>query len=245
MTLIFAHRGSAGTHPENTMDAFKAAEKFGADGIELDVQLSSDGEIVVIHDHTVDRTTNGSGMVKDFTLDQLKKLKANYHFKHFFKRSSRIPSLKEVFEWMKGNSLVCNIELKNSEIPYEGLEDKVMAMIREYGYESRIVISSFNHYSLVYCRQICPEVETAPLYKDMLYEPWEYAKSILASGIHPKLRAAPAAVIAATMERGFAVRPYTVNKQKEMKKLFEIRCSAIITDFPEKAYLLREKIQEK
>ncbi|MFK4997701.1 glycerophosphodiester phosphodiesterase family protein [Bacillus sp. N9] len=83
MTMIIAHRGSAGTHPENTMDAFIAAEKYGADGVELDVQLSLDGEVVVIHDTTLDRTTSGTGRVKDFTLSELKALKANYHYKHF------------------------------------------------------------------------------------------------------------------------------------------------------------------
>lgn len=86
MTYILAHRGSAGTHPENTMEAFIAAEKAGADGIELDVQLAADGEIVVIHDLTVDRTTNGSGYVKDFTFEQLRKLKANFHSTHFLKK---------------------------------------------------------------------------------------------------------------------------------------------------------------
>ena len=182
MTLIFAHRGSAGTHPENTMDAFIAAEKFGADGIELDVQLTSDGEIVVIHDTTLDRTTSGTGNVRDFTLSELKKLLANYHYKHFFKRASRIPSLREVFEWMEGNNLFCNIELKNNDVSYEGLEDKVLALIKDFGFEKRIVISSFNHYSLVYCKRACPEIETAPLYNDMLFKPWEYALSLKANG---------------------------------------------------------------
>ena len=100
MTLIFAHRGSAGTQPENTMDAFIAAEQAGADGIELDVHLTLDGELAVIHDTTVDRTTNGTGLVKDLKLDELQQLKANYHFKHFLKPAAKIPSLKEVFEWL-------------------------------------------------------------------------------------------------------------------------------------------------
>lgn len=86
MTFIFAHRGSAGTHPENTMEAFLAAEMDGADGIELDVQLTADGEIVVIHDLTVDRTTNGSGFVNELTFNELSKLKANFHSLHFLKK---------------------------------------------------------------------------------------------------------------------------------------------------------------
>lgn len=245
MTLIFAHRGSAGTHPENTMEAFVAAEKFGADGIELDVQLTKDGEVVVIHDTTIDRTTNGTGNVMDFTLSELKKLKANYHYKHFFKRAAKIPSLKDVFNWMESNCLLCNIELKNSDIAYEGLEDKVIALIKEYRFEERIIISSFNHYSLAYVSDAATEIETAPLYNEILYRPWEYAKSIQARGIHPKLKAAPIEIIQACMENGIAVRPYTVNKGKDMKKLFEIHCSAIITDYPAKGVKLRKECREK
>lgn len=241
MTLIFAHRGSAGTHPENTMEAFKAAEDFGADGIELDVHLTSDGQIVVIHDETLDRTTNGTGNVRDFPLEELKLLKANYHYKHFFKRASRIPSLRDIFEWMRNNTLICNIELKNNKIAYEGMEEKVIALIREFHYEKRIIISSFNHYSLLDVNQIAPEMETAPLYKDVKDKPWEYAKSIKAIGIHPKFAVLNPSVIKETIENGIAVRPYTINKERDMKQLFDLNCSAIITDYPEKAFKLRKR----
>ncbi|MCJ7839369.1 glycerophosphodiester phosphodiesterase [Lederbergia sp. NSJ-179] len=243
MTIILAHRGSSGTKPENTMEAFIAAEQSGADGIELDVQLTSDGEIVVIHDTTVDRTTNGSGLVKDFTLTSLQKLKANDHFKHFFKKASRIPTLIEVFEWMKDNTCVCNIELKNNIIPYEDLEKKVATLIRKYSYEKRMIISSFNHSSLQKMKEICPTVETAPLYNQLLYKPWEYASTLKASGIHPKLRIMTDDMIKTTMEFGVRVRPYTVNKRKDMKRLFQLNCSAIITDYPEKAVRLKERMK--
>lgn len=239
LTLIFAHRGSAGTHPENTMESFIAAEKFGADGIELDVHLTKDNEIVVIHDHTIDRTTNGTGQVKDFTAAELKEFKANYHYKHILKRASKIPTLREVFEWMKGNDLLCNIELKNSEIPYEGLEIKVLAMIEEFGYKGRIIISSFNHHSLAYIKTLNSEIETAPLYNDLLYKPWEYAKSMKANGIHPKYKAISDAMIKDTMANGLTVRPYTINKERDMKRFFAVNCSAIITDYPEKAVKVR------
>ncbi|MBS4217207.1 glycerophosphodiester phosphodiesterase [Bacillus sp. FJAT-49711] len=241
MTIILAHRGSAGTHPENTMESFVAAEQFGADGIELDVHLTLDGDIAVIHDTTVDRTTDGNGRVTDFTMEELKKFKANYHYKHFFKKTARIPSLKEVFEWMKGNNLICNIELKNNELPYEGLEEKVISLIKEYKYEKRIVISSFNHYSLVYIVNNWPEIETAPLYSDLLYKPWEYANSLNSKGIHPKLKSVSDTIIKTTMENGISVRPYTVNKERDIKRLLQINCSAIITDFPEKAVKLKRK----
>lgn len=241
MTIILAHRGSAGTHPENTMESFIAAEAFGADGIELDVHLTLDGDIAVIHDTTVDRTTDGTGRVVDFTMEELKKLKANYHYKHFFKKTARIPSLREVFQWMDGNHLICNIELKNNDLPYEGLEEKVIALIKEFNYEDRIIISSFNHYSLVYIVNNWPEIETAPLYSDLLYKPWEYAKCLCSRGIHPKYKSVSDSIIKATMDEGIAVRPYTVNKERDIKRLLQINCSAIITDYPERAVKLRGK----
>lgn len=243
MTYILAHRGSAGTHPENTMEAFFAAEKAGADGIELDVQLTADGEIVVIHDITVDRTTNGSGYVQDFTFEQIRKLKANFHSTHFFKKATRIPSLREVFEWLEGNGLICNIELKNAVKAYKGLEEKVIDLVREFCYERRTIISSFNHNSLVHCVHLAPEIQTAPLYNEVLFQPWDYAKSLQASGIHPKLKSISAEAIQASMDCGIAVRPYTVNRDRDMKKLFAINCSAIITDYPEKAYRIRNQYQ--
>ena len=190
MTLIFAHRGSAGTHPENTMDAFYEAERVGADGIELDVQLSKDGEIVVIHDETVDRTTNGKGFIKDLTMKEINKLDASFKFKKLLQKV-KIPTLRTVFEWMKKNELVCNIELKNSIIPYPQLEEKVIALINEFGYQDRVIISSFNHYSIVQCYRLNAEVEIAPLYSSGLFMPWIYAQSLHAQSIHPNIKAAP------------------------------------------------------
>ncbi|NMH68683.1 glycerophosphodiester phosphodiesterase [Bacillus sp. RO3] len=240
MTLIFAHRGSAGTHPENTMEAFYEAERVGADGIELDVQLTQDGEIVVIHDETVDRTTNGKGFVKDYRLIDIQKLQANYKFKSKLFKKNRVPSLREVFEWLKGNDLLCNIELKNSIMDYEGLEEKVIQLIREFGYENRIIISSFNHYSIVACYRLEPAVEIAPLYSSGLYMPWIYAQSIRAKAIHPNVKAAPDYIIEESLRNGIAVRPYTVNKINQMERLMKIGCSAFVTDFPERAVKLRE-----
>ncbi|QWC21613.1 glycerophosphodiester phosphodiesterase [Bacillus haikouensis] len=241
MTLIFAHRGSAGTHPENTMDAFLEAERVGADGIELDVQLTRDGEIVVIHDETVDRTTNGKGFIKDYSLKDLRKLHAHYTFKKKFFHKQKIPTLNEVFDWMQHNDLVCNIELKNSIMDYEGMEEKVIQMINKYGYSDRVIISSFNHYSIVACKRLDASIEIAPLYSTGLYMPWVYARSLGADAIHPNQKVASDEIIAESMKNGVSVRPYTVNKAHQLKRLSSIGCSAIVTDYPEKAKEIRSK----
>ena len=239
MTLIFAHRGYSHLYPENTMKAFIEAERVGADGLELDVQLTKDGEIVVIHDEKVDRTTNGKGFIKDFTFKDLRKLDASYNKKTFLHKEP-IPALNEVLEWMTTNQVICNIELKNGVLPYKGLEEKVIALIQSYGLTERVILSSFNHYSLVYCYRLAPEIETAPLFSEGLYMPWVYAQSIGAKSMHPKYTVAPNELIRASLDYGISVRPYTVNKEKDMQRLFTAECSALITDDPAKALRIRK-----
>lgn len=240
MTRIFAHRGYAAKFPENTMIAFKKAAEVGADGIEIDVQFTKDKEIVLIHDLKVDRTTNGTGYVKDYSLKQLKELEANFRFKNIEKQS--IPTLVEFFEWLRTTDLDCIIEIKNAQIRYEGLEEEILRLINEYSFENRIVISSFNHYSLVKISKLAPYIETAPLYRDGLYRPWKYAKEIKSRAIHPSYIVASDEIIKKSIHNDVAVRPFTVNKDKEMRRLFNINCSAIITDEVELAVKIRNLI---
>lgn len=240
MTQIFAHRGYAAAFSENTMTSFKEAEKAGADGIELDVQLTKDGEIVVIHDEKLNRTTNGNGFVKDHTFKEIRKLNANKSGPN----KEPIPALVEVLEWLQKNSLICNIELKNGYFPYEGMEEKVIQLVRRHDLERRIIISSFNHYSIVYCYRLAPEIEIAPLYSGRIYMPWIYAKSIRAQGIHPNYKGLTDDIIRKSLENGVAVRPYTINQEEDMSRLFALNCSAIITDDPAKARKVR-KIQKE
>jgi glycerophosphoryl diester phosphodiesterase len=238
MTLIFAHRGFASAYPENTMKAFAQAAIAGADGLELDVQMTKDGELVVIHDEKVDRTTDGKGFVKDFNLKDLRKLDAGYNHPAMEKKEP-IPLLEEVLEWLAEKNLICNIELKNSVIPYEGMEEKVISLVRKYMLSDRIILSSFNHYSIVYSYRHAPDIEIAPLLSEGLYMPWIYAESIRAKGFHPHYRAATNEIIKAAIDFGIDVRPYTVNKEAELERLFKVNCSAVITDDPAKAIKIR------
>ena len=243
-TQIFAHRGSASTHPENTMIAFLEAERVGADGIELDVQLSKDGEVVVIHDEKLNRTTNGTGYVKDFSLKQLKSLDASYTFFHQ-KGNATIPTLEEVLKMLSGNAMLLNIELKNGILEYPGLEEKVIQLIEYYNMQNRVILSSFNHNSLVYCYQLAPYIETAPLYRDQLFKPWIYASAIGAKAIHPNIKVASQQVIVNSIKEGIKVRPYTINNIKKMQELFFIQCSGIFTDYPKEAVAVRREMNNK
>ncbi|MBY0145595.1 glycerophosphodiester phosphodiesterase [Neobacillus niacini] len=241
MTQILAHRGYSAAFAENTMSAFIAAEKAGADGLELDVQLTKDGEVVVIHDEKIDRTTSGNGLVKNFLFKEIRKFNAN---KKGIKKEP-IPSLIEVLEWMQSNRLICNIELKNNLIPYEGMEEKVIQLVRKYNLSNRIIISSFNHYSIVLSYRMAAEIETAPLFNERIYMPWVYAQSIRARGIHPKLASVSDEIIEAAIENGIAVRPYTVNKEADMHRLFKLNCTSLITDDPVKALKFKKQYEKR
>lgn len=237
MTLIYAHRGFSARYPENTLSAFKKAAECGADGIEFDVQLTKDGEVVVIHDTTINRTTNGKGNVRDFTWKELKTWDASYKFKQQGKVT--IPSFKEVCQWLTKTELNCIIELKNLHVPYPNLEEKVLQIVHRYNLSERIILSSFNHYSLIRCYQLAPNIEIAPLYRDGLFLPWIYAQGMMAEAIHPDHRIITDEVISQSMENGIKVRPYTVNAESEMKRLYALHCTAIITDDPLKALKVR------
>ncbi|MCL6570493.1 MAG: glycerophosphodiester phosphodiesterase [Bacillus sp. (in: Bacteria)] len=241
MTQIFAHRGYTKTFSENTMGAFVEAKKAGADGLELDVHLTKDGEVVIIHDEKVDRTTSGNGFVKDFLYKEIRKLNANKKGV----RKEPIPALEEVLEWLKTNNLLCNIELKNGLFPYEGMEEKVTQLVQKQGLSDRIIISSFNHYSIVYCYRLAPEIGTAPLFLEGIYMPWIYSQSIRAKGIHPKHSSMSDNILINTMENGIAVRPYTVNKEVDMHRFFKINCTAIITDDPVRAMRIRKQYEKR
>ncbi|MFT4415650.1 glycerophosphodiester phosphodiesterase [Fredinandcohnia humi] len=236
-TKIFGHRGAAGSHPENTMISFKEAERVGADGIELDIQMTKDGVIVVIHDETVNRTTDGKGWIKDLTYKELKKLDASFKFKEQYGFCS-IPTLEEVLQWASKNNLLVNVELKTGLVTYKGIEEKTIEMIHKYGLEDRVILSSFNHYSMVKCRQLSSSIEIALLFMEGLYEPWDYAKRVGANSIHPYHHVVQKEFIEESQRNGISVRPFTVNDEKKMKQLIDYKCAAIITDFPEKAVKL-------
>ena len=191
---VYAHRGSSYEYPENTLLSFeKAAEVDGIKGIEFDVQLTKDGEIVVIHDEAIDRTTNGKGYVRDYTLSELKKLSITPSgngapFVDEEGNHLHIPTLKEVFDLLKPycekNGLILNIELKNSVYPYEGMEKKVIELVAEYKLQENIIYSSFNHDSLAVVKDINPAAQTATLDADML-KCIEGMVRVGADGVHP------------------------------------------------------------
>ncbi|WP_438431380.1 glycerophosphodiester phosphodiesterase [Gorillibacterium sp. sgz500922] len=238
-TKILAHRGAAGEAPENTMAAFRLAVEQGADGIELDIQMSKDGELIVIHDETLDRTTDGTGLVVKQTAAELRRLDAAKGRSDF--RGERLPLLREVLDFLQPTGLALNVELKNGIVLYEGMEEKAVALIREYGMESRTIFSSFNHYSLVKLADLAPEIERAILYTAGLYEPWSYARLVGADALHPLFYSIYPEIVQGAHAAGVKVRPYTVDDEPTMRRMLACEVDAIITNYPARLKAILEE----
>ncbi|WP_095178364.1 glycerophosphodiester phosphodiesterase [Clostridium cochlearium] len=217
------------------MSAFKKAIDMNADGIELDVHLSKDGHIVIIHDEKVDRTINGKGEVKNFTLDELKKLDAGFWFSDEYK-GEKIPTLEEVLNLINNTDIYLNIEIKAGYRFYPNIEEKVIDMVKKYKMLDRVIISSFDHYSLVRVKEINSNIKTGMLYEAALYEPWDYARSIKVEALHPNYITLTKEFIDKASINNLEVNPYTVNDETDMEALIKSKVTSVITNYPDKAY---------
>lgn len=233
MIINFAHRGASGYCPENTMAAFEKAIKLGCDSIETDVHLTADGELVLIHDEKVDRTTNSTGFVKDFTFKELRKLDAGSWYSSSYSKE-KIPTAEELLILAKENNISINFELKNGFIFYPKLEEKIIDLIYKFDMQNNTMFSSFNHYSMHKCKEISKEIKTGLLYMEGLYEPHIYCKHVNADAIHPNYSAINEEIIANCNASGILVNPFTVNDENIMKKLISAGVSGIITNYPDK-----------
>lgn len=232
--LVYAHRGASGQYPENTLEAFQAAKKKRAYGIELDVQLSKDDKLVVIHDHLLERTTNGSGLVRQTNWATLRQLRADHSSARRFPQA-RIPLLREVFQHFAESGLHFIIEMKNLLTPQPGLEEKLIDMIRSFQLTERTVVSSFNFDSLTRIKELDPQQTTGLLYIGSLPAPWEVAARYQADQLHvPKDQLTPALVRQA-QEYGFPVIGWTINSEREIREAIRTGVDGIITNFPGRA----------
>lgn len=234
MVQIFAHRGFSGYYPENTMLAFqKVAEETVADGIELDIQLTKDGEIVIMHDEMLDRTTNGSGWLKDHNLEELKMLSVGVNVKGFFPRQT-IPTLREYFTWLKTTKLITNIELKTSYFEYEGIEEKLIAMVKEFGLEDQIWYSSFNHYTVARIKKLMPEAKCGLLTDTWLMNIGEYAASQGAASVNARTYFCAKEGVAADLHaHNIALQAWTPNDAEMMQELVDAGVDVLITNYPD------------
>ena len=253
-TLVIAHRGGRGIAPENTLEAFQMAKELGVDVLELDIRATKDGELVVIHDDKVDRTTDGRGLVADFTFEEIRKLDAGYNWTNdngktfpFRGKNIKIPTLREVFE--KFPDIQINIEPKHAEpAPTEPL----CRIVREFNRTDSIIVGSFSNDILDHFRQNCSGVATSAspsevsnflgMYKIGLSR--NYRTQMQALQIPPRLgriQVVDKKFVEAAHRQNLAVHIWTINEIEEMKYFLELGVDGIMTDYPDRLIdLLKE-----
>ena len=230
--VIVAHRGDEAYAPENTLSAFKQAAEKGADAIEFDVKLTADGQVIVLHDQTVDRTTNGTGNAAKISLAALRDLDAGVQFPGKFP-GEKIPTLDEVFESV-GKRIYMNIELKNYSTPFDMLVPKVTQIVKNHGMQERVLFSSFFAWNLKKARLLLPEVSRGLLTIPGVIGFWgrtfgwhgDYA------ALHPHVTDVNTDLVNRIHTAGKRVNAWTVTTEKDIRRMIGLGVDGIITNDP-------------
>jgi len=227
---VYAHRGGREWAPENTMSAFRKSLEAGVDGIELDVQRCSTGELVVFHDHDLDRTTNGAGLIKDCSFDELRRLSAGKWFDKEF-QDEKIPLLSEVLELVDGKVML-NVEIKNMPIDYPGIDDDVIALLDEYPHMDKVVVSSFDNRLTKAMRKKRPDWTYGVLLDGIPDDIVAMATSIGAKYWHPNTESLLADACEEARAAGLTINVWTANGERDWVRLLKMHVDGIITDDP-------------
>ena len=240
--VIFAHRGASAHAPENTLSAFELALAQNADAIELDVKLSADGHAVVIHDHTLDRTTGIHGRVKDCSLAELQSLDAGSFFSEKYS-GEKIPTLEQVFEAV-GNRTFINVELTNYTTPRDSLVETVCMLVKKFGLQERVLFSSFFASNLSKAQAYLPEVPRGLLAFDGLLGAWARSFGFnfgRYQALHPYLKDVTPQQVQRVHRLKRRIHVWTVNAVEDMHRLFDWGVDAIFTDDPQLAVQVRRE----
>lgn len=234
--LVIAHRGASDEAPENTLASFERAIEMGADAIELDVKLSADGEAVIIHDDTVDRTTDGTGTVAEMTLAQLKQLDAGAPFDPKF-TGEHIPTLREVIDLVDGRAIIF-IELKTVSLTPTDLEGTVIDIVNETDTADKTILISFNPFSLIAAKRKTSEIPLGLLYTDetsaYLRDRW-FAPFIHPEALLPRRQMVTLEHVQEMRDRGHPVFVWTVDEPEDMEEIIGMGVEGIITNRPDVA----------
>jgi len=224
-TQIIAHRGASAQAPENTLAAFQQALDLQADGIELDVMLTADKQVVVIHDDTVDRTTDGSGRVADMTLDEIQQLDAG--------EGERVPTLTEVLDRFGGKFLI-NIELKNYSSIFDSLPVEVSKLIKDHDLVKDVLISSFNAFNLPRIGRRIPDAKLGLITQPEQAQHWIW-RFFKYDALHPHFNDVDSILVSALHARNRQVNVWTVDDPEEIRRLADLDVDGIITNDPKRA----------
>lgn len=232
--LVWAHRGASGYAPENTMISFEKAIEMGADGIELDVQLTKDDKLVVIHDEKIDRTSNGKGFVRDYTLKELRKY--NYNATYPKVKHAEIPLLEDVYELFQSKNMTINVELKTGVFFYPEIEEKVIELTKKYHLQDYVLYSSFNHRTCQKIHEIDKNAYVGLLCGDGMVGVADYAQKLGANAIHPSRHHLQYPdYMKEANSRNLDINVWTVNTKEQLEYACNKGVNALITNYPDKA----------
>lgn len=243
--IIIGHRGASAYAPENSLSAFKLAYEMGAEMIELDVLLSKDGVPVVIHDETLDRTSNGSGPVADHSLEELKKLDAGSWFSEKY-AGEPIPTLEEVLAWAKGKISV-NIEIKTEAVTDQaagGIEQKSLELVEKFGMSEYVIFSSFDYRAIAHLNELNPEMPKAILFEKSQGKgkgPTAHLTEYDIQGFNCSYRQISEEWMQQARDNSLPVLIYTVNDADRMRSLWSMGVSGIFSDKPD---VLKETVEK-
>lgn len=226
MMIKLAHRGYSAQYPENTMEAFIKAYEKGFDGVETDVHLTKDGELVLIHDEKINRTSTGKGYVKDYTLKELQQF--NYHYKFYGQYT--LPTLKELLTFIQGKDFVVNIELKTDVYHYEGIEEKVLKLVKEMGVEDQIYYSSFDLSTVLKIQALNPKAYVGYLIEHKYQKKYKELLENHIKAIHPKYRFLNQKRIEILKSERIMIAAWTVPNFKEFVRLKGLGVDIIISN---------------
>jgi glycerophosphoryl diester phosphodiesterase len=237
-TRVIAHRGFSGVAPENTLVAMQKAIDLGADMIEIDVTLTADNIVILLHDETLDRTTDGVGRALDIPLDTIRGLDAGSWFAPEY-AGEPVPTLKEALELVKGRILL-NIEIKGEAVTDTvegGLVDRVLQEVKAMDLLDQVIISSFEPKALAQARQLSAEVRTASLYEEAVHKglsPLTVMEAVGSNGFNLSRQEVNREIVETCHGAGRPVAVYTVNEVEEMRRLIDLGVNAFFTDFPDR-----------
>ncbi len=229
---VFAHRGAMGHAPENTFAAFELALAQGADVIEFDVHLSADNQCVVIHDETLERTTNGTGIVGETTLADLKRLDAGSWWGPEF-AGQQLPTLDEVLAWASGRCIL-DIEIKADPVPYEGIEARAVDLIRHHKMQDQVLVISFDHRVVQRVKTLAPELATGILYNCRPVDPLALARACGADAILPTCDFCDAETIEMAHAAGLSVNSWATSDPAVIARLAARGVDSICTNHPDR-----------
>ncbi|MGM0838469.1 MAG: glycerophosphodiester phosphodiesterase [Bacillota bacterium] len=235
-----AHRGASSSCPENTMAAFRKALDLSVDMLELDIQLTKDGEVVIYHDFYLEKRTNGHGFLRDYTLAELKKLDAGSWFSPEF-AGETIPTLEEVLAWSK-DKIWLSIELKQLEVFNEPLAKKTVELIKSYKMEDQVQIMSFNHQSLVEARKSSRKIITNVISASRMINPIQYLNSVEAQVLNVPIIHLSPSLIKELHEAGFYVHGSMSDDIDVFRRLLEWGADAMDTNTPDLMLLERSRL---